>query len=155
LANPTLWNESCLLHVNESILHKMKNLTLFISFCLFAFTMSAQQPVTSNTSGAKIKFESEVVDYGIIPQDGDGNREFKFTNVGKEPLILTNVNSSCGCLVASWPKEPIAPGKSGMIKAHYDTKRVGKFQKTLTVQSNDGERPSLVLKIKGEVLAPK
>lgn len=133
----------------------MKNLILFVSFCLLTFTISAQQPVVSKTSGAKIKFESEVVDYGTLAQDGDGNREFKFTNVGKEPLILQNVNSSCGCLVASWPKEPIAPGKSGVIKAHYDTKRVGKFEKTLTVQSNDAERPSLVLKIKGEVLAPK
>lgn len=133
----------------------MKNLSLFISFCLFAFTMSAQQPVASNLSGAKIKFESEVVDYGTLSQDGDGNREFKFTNIGKEPLILQSVNSSCGCLVASWPKEPIAPGKSGVIKAHYDTKRVGKFEKTLTVQSNDVERPAIVLKIKGEVLAPK
>ena len=107
------------------------------------------------SNGAKIKFESEVADYGIIEKNGDGNREFKFTNIGKESLILLNVNSSCGCLVASWPKEPIAPGKSGVIKAHYDTSRIGKFEKTLTVQSNDAERPAIVLKVKGEVLLPK
>lgn len=124
-------------------------------FSVLVLNASAQQSVASKSTGAKIKFESEVIDYGVIQQDANGNREFKFTNVGKEPLMIQSVNSSCGCLVATWPKEPIAPGKSGVIKAHYDTKRVGKFEKTLTVQSNDVERHSIVLKIKGEVLAPK
>lgn len=133
----------------------MKKVIVFLCFSVYLLNVSAQQAVVSNTNAAKIKFESEVVDYGVIQQDANGDREFKFTNVGKEPLILQNVNSSCGCLVANWPKEPIAPGKTGVIKAHYDTKRVGKFEKTLTVQSNDVERPSIVLKVKGEVLAPK
>lgn len=133
----------------------MKKVIVFLCFSVALLNVSAQQPVVANSNGAKIKFDSEVIDYGTIQQDANGDREVKFTNVGKEPLILQNVNSSCGCLVANWPKEPIAPGKSGVIKAHYDTKRVGKFEKTLTVQSNDVERPNLVLKVKGEVLAAK
>lgn len=133
----------------------MKKVIVFLCFSVALLNASAQQPVVSNSNGAKIKFESEVIEYGIIQQDGNGNREVKFTNVGKEPLILQNVNSSCGCLVATWPKEPIAPGKSGVIKVHYDTKRVGKFEKTITVQSNDVERASIIIKIKGEVLVAK
>ena len=133
----------------------MKNLLLLLCLAASMYNATAQEPVIANSSLAKIQFESEVVDYGTILQDADGNREFKFKNVGKEPLILTSVMSSCGCLVASWPKEPIAPGKSGVIKAHYDTKRVGKFEKTLTVNSNDVERPNIVLKVKGEIQAPK
>ena len=133
----------------------MKKVIVFLCFSLYLLNATAQQPVVLNSNGAKIKFESEVIEYGVIQQDANGNREVKFTNVGKEPLIIQNVNSSCGCLVASYPKEPIAPGKSGVIKAHYDTKRVGKFEKTLTVVSNDVERPTIILKVKGEVLAPK
>ncbi len=133
----------------------MKKVIFFLCFTVCLLNASAQQPVVSNSNGAKIKFESEVIEYGVIQQDANGDREVKFTNVGKEPIMLTNVNSSCGCLTANWPKEPIAPGKSGVIKAHYDTKRVGKFEKTLTVMSNDVDRPSIVLKVKGEVLAPK
>lgn len=133
----------------------MKKVIVFLCFSVFLLSASAQQSVVSNSNGAKIKFESEIIEYGTIQQDANGDREVKFTNVGNEPLILQTVNSSCGCLVVSWPKEPIAPGKSVVIKAHYDTKRVGKFEKTLTVQSNDVERPTIILKVKGEVLAPK
>jgi hypothetical protein len=131
----------------------MKNVVLLISFCVSALNLFSQQPVVSISP--KVKFVSEVIDLGTVNQDGDGSREFKLTNVGKEPLILQSVNSSASSLVASWPKEPVEPGKSAVIKAQYDTKRVGKFEKTLTVQTNDPERPSIVLKIKGEVVAPK
>lgn len=133
----------------------MKKVIVFLCFTVNLLNASAQQAVVSNSTAAKIKFESEIIEYGVMQQDANGIRELKFTNVGKEPLILSNVQSSCGCLVANWTKEPIAPGKTGVIKAHYDTKRVGKFEKTLTVVSNDTERPTIVLKVKGEVLAPK
>lgn len=133
----------------------MKKVIVFLCFTVYLLSASAQQSVVSKSTGPKIKFESEVIEYGVIQQDANGCREVKFTNVGKEPIILQNVSSSCGCLTATWPKEPIAPGKSGVIKVHYDTKRVGKFEKTITIQSNDVDRPSIVLKIKGEVLAPK
>ena len=109
----------------------------------------------SSNAVPKIKFETEVIDYGTIEKGADQERTFKFTNSGKAPLILTAVNSSCGCLVAKWPSEPIAPGKSASVIAHYDTNRVGRFEKTLTVISNDSQRPTIVLKIKGEVVEPK
>ncbi|MBA3972466.1 MAG: DUF1573 domain-containing protein, partial [Bacteroidetes bacterium] len=86
-----------------------------------------------------------------IEQSSNGDRKFKFTNVGKENLIIQAVQSSCGCLVAKWSKEPIPPGKSGVITAHYDTQRVGRFEKTLTVFSN-ADRSSVILKVKGVVL---
>ncbi len=133
----------------------MKKVILLICLSVYLIDASAQEAVVLNSNGAKIKFDSEIIEYGIIQQDANGNRELKFTNIGKEPIILQSVNSSCGCLVASWTKEPIAPGKSGVIKVQYDTKRVGKFEKTLTVLSNDVDRPSIVIKVKGEVLAPK
>ncbi len=143
------------IHFRESIFLNMKKLVLLLFATVLMFDASAQQSVLPNPSGAKIHFESEVADYGTIHQDADGTKEFKFKNVGKELLIVSDVKSSCGCLVASGPKEPIGPGKSGVIRAHYDTKRVGKFEKTITVYSNDVERPTLTLKVKGEVLAPK
>ncbi len=112
-------------------------------------------PVFTNNAVPNIKFETEVIDYGTIEKGADQERTFKFMNSGYAPLILTAVNSSCGCLVAKWPSEPIAPGKSASVIAHYDTNRVGCFEKTLTVVSNDPERPTIVLKIKGEVVESK
>ena len=126
---------------------------LFVCVAIGANAQKTTTPNPVNPNAAKFKFESEVIDYGIIEHNANGNREFIFTNVGKEPLIITPVISSCGCLVASAPKEPIAPGNSAVIKIHYDTSRIGAFEKTVTVKSNDTERPSIVLKIKGVVKA--
>lgn len=135
----------------------MKKISLISCFLLAMHIANAQQgtPVVTSNAVPKIKFETEVMDYGTIEKGADQERTFKFTNIGKAPLALTAVNSSCGCLVAKWPSEPIAPGKSASVIAHYDTNRVGRFEKTLTVVSNDPERPNIVLKIKGEVVEPK
>jgi hypothetical protein len=115
----------------------------------------AQEPPEKNPNAPKMKFETQVYDYGTIDYASDGHCEFKFTNIGKEPLIISNFSSSCGCLCPEYyPKKPVAPGKSDMLKAIYDTHRAGNFEKTLTVTSNDGERPTIVLKIKGKVLPP-
>jgi hypothetical protein len=103
-----------------------------------------------NPKAADIKFNSLEIDYGTIEHNADGNREFKFKNVGKEPLIIANCQGSCGCTVPTWPKEPIMPGKSGIIKVKYATDRIGHFQKNVTVTSN-AKVEKVVLTIKGDV----
>ncbi|MCL2435868.1 MAG: DUF1573 domain-containing protein [Lentimicrobiaceae bacterium] len=99
-----------------------------------------------------IKFTSLVHDYGNILKGGDGVCNFEFTNAGKADLQLTNVSSSCGCTVPSWPKELILPGQSATIKVSYDTKRVGGINKSIYVDSNTGER--ITLTIRGNVSEP-
>ena len=83
--------------------------------------------------------------------DADGNCVFTFTNTGKAPLVLTNVYSTCGCTVPSWPKDPIMPGKSNVIKVRYNTSRLGAIKRTITVESNATNNP-IKLEIKGNVL---
>jgi hypothetical protein len=111
---------------------------------------AAAQPTTAPASTADIKLEKLVHDYGNIMQGGNGECEFKFTNNGKEPLVITNCMGSCGCTVPQCPKEPILPGKSGVIKVKYDTNRVGGIYKTVTVNSN-AKSGNVVLTIKGNV----
>ncbi len=130
---------------------------LVFSLVLFAFTSlsamaqdAAQQP--SNPNAAEITFVKTVHDYGTITQGGDGACEFKFTNTGKEPLILSRPQSSCGCTVPTWPQEPILPGKSDVIKVTYNTNNIGPINKTVTVTSN-GKTSRVVLQIKGTVVA--
>lgn len=108
------------------------------------------QPATQNPNAPEIVFETEVMDYGKVEYNGNGVREFKFKNKGKEPLIITRAKGSCGCTVPTWPKEPIMPGKSGVIKVKYSTNRVGRFTKTVTISSN-AKTPTKRLTIKGEV----
>jgi len=104
-------------------------------------------------SQAKMSFEAETIDYGQIDKGSDGVRVFTFTNTGDADLIISDVKSSCGCTVPKKPDGPVAPGATSTIEVKYDTKRVGKIRKTITVYSNAAE-PVKALKIKGEVLAP-
>jgi len=104
-----------------------------------------------NTNAGIFEFESEVIDYGKIKQNSDGNRVFTFKNTGNTPIIISNVKGSCGCTVATKPSKPIMPGKTGEIGIKYATNRVGGFSKTITIASNASESRK-VLRIKGIVL---
>lgn len=107
-----------------------------------------------NPNAPTMTFQSDVVDYGTIEQGADGVREFKFTNNGKEPLLISNARGSCGCTVPTWPKEPIKPGESSVIKVKYDTKRLGAINKSVTITSN-AATPTKVVRIKGKIIAPQ
>ncbi len=105
------------------------------------------------TQAQEISFEKESHDFGTFDQYGDGAYEFSFTNSGDAPLIISNAKGSCGCTVPVWPKEPIAPGQSHVIKVKYDTKRIGAFNKSVTISSNAITAPTKVIRIKGKTLA--
>lgn len=129
----------------------MKKIFLALSILgFFALGLHAQENLVAKTDS--IVFDKMVHDYGTIEQGGDGNCEFTFTNTGKEPLVLTAVRASCGCTVPEWPKEPIAPGKTGVIKIKYDTRRLGPINKSITVTSN-AVNSMVALRITGSVVA--
>ena len=102
------------------------------------------------TKVAEITFENLEYDYGNIYKGDNGECVFKFKNTGKAPLTISNCRASCGCTVPSWPKDPIAPGKSAYIKVKYDTNRIGTINKSITVNS-DAINNSVVLHIKGYI----
>lgn len=113
-------------------------------------SMRTDKGQSDNPNAPEIKFNKTTHDYGEIMAKGDGNCEFKFTNEGKEPLILSNVRSSCGCTIPVWPRHPILPGQSEVIKVKYDTKRVGVINKSIQVYSNAKTSP-VTLRIKGKI----
>ena len=133
----------------------MKKLTLALGLILaFAFGSYAQSQ--TQVGGAEIKFEETTHDFGKLKQYGNATTEFAFKNTGNSPLIISNARGSCGCTVPTWPREPIAPGASAVIKVKYDSKRIGPINKTVTITSNASNSPSIVIRIKGNIdAAPK
>jgi hypothetical protein len=104
--------------------------------------------------GPKMVFVSETIDYGKLKYKADGNRIFKFKNVGDEPLVITSARGSCGCTVPTYTEQAIQPGKEGEIKVTYATDRVGPFTKGVSVVTNEKEGDGFKthnLTIKGEV----
>ncbi len=132
----------------------MKNLTILIACLMMTFSVFAQGDEKKNVEGPKMNLESTVVDYGTIEQDSDPYRYFEFSNTGNQPLVIKHAKGSCGCTVPEYEKAPIMPGETSKIKVRYATNRVGKFTKTITLTTNEGEDPAgkkTVLTIKGTV----
>ena len=116
-------------------------------------TKAAAKVETPKVDGPGMLFENETLDYGTIPANSDGKREFVFVNNGTKPLIIESTQGSCGCTVPSKPEKPIQPGERGVIGVKYDTSRAGQpFTKTVTVKSNAVGQETKVLTIKGNVL---
>jgi hypothetical protein len=135
-------------------------LSLGIIFCfsLISFGQDSPKPATvevvkPNPNAPEITFTEVSHDFATLQKGDECSYEFKFKNTGKEPLILANCQASCGCTTPSCPKEPIAPGASGVIKVKYDSNRVGVFSKTVTVTSNAKNSP-ITLSIKGKIDGP-
>jgi len=113
----------------------------------FAFTASAQ-----TSSKAEFKFVEEKHDFGKVPQGIPVTTKFEYTNVGSEPLILTNVAPTCGCTIADYTKTPVVPNGKGVITITYNAAVVGTFTKTIVVTSN-ATLPTKYITIIGEVVA--
>lgn len=133
-------NQEKELKLKDILANKMKTIFTLFFIGFIGLSISAQE----------FKFDKEIIDYGKIDKGSNGERIFVFTNVGDQPLIIKNIQSSCGCTVPKKPEKPILPGEKGEIKVSYDTKRVGGFSKTITIYSN-AKTPRKAIKIKGFV----
>ncbi len=131
----------------------MLSIVAILAFASLTKAQEAEKAATVNPNQADFKFEKEVNDFGTIKEGTQATYDFKFTNTGKEPLLITNVQASCGCTSPKWSKEPIKKGETGIITAVYNsTGRPGAFNKSITVTSN-AKTASKVLYIKGTVEA--
>lgn len=131
-----------------------KTLFIIITLLISGTSMFAQTAVqaTENPDAPIIFFEETLFDYGTIEQNSDGNHNFIYKNIGKEPLIFSKVRSSCGCTIPEWSREPLLSQQQDTIKVKYDTRRLGRFSKTISVFSNS-KKPMIVVRIQGEVVA--
>ena len=112
----------------------MKRNLLSIFFLLIVTLAAVAQP--------RISSNKETHNFGQIEWKRPVTVEYTITNTGNQPLVLTNVTTSCACAVADWTKEPIAPGAKGIVKASFDAKALGRFEKSVGIYSN--ATPSLV-----------
>ena len=112
-------------------------------------TSTNATPAATTLKAENLDFKTDIHDFGTVEEGPTADYEFSFTNTGKEPIILQNVHASCGCTTPSYSKDPVLPGKTGIVKASYNTNgRPGPFTKSITVATNAGTK---VLTIKGTV----
>ncbi|WP_223608754.1 DUF1573 domain-containing protein [Chryseobacterium sp. OSA05B] len=99
-----------------------------------------------------IKWKSESIDVGNIPQGKAKIIRFEFTNTSSKPIVIENVAPSCGCTTADYTKTPILPGKKGFVEASYNAAAAGAFMKTVNVTTSESKTPK-TLSFKGVVVS--
>jgi hypothetical protein len=130
--------------------HMKKILMICAAVIGFAFTTSVAS--AQDSQKAEFKFNEEKHDFGKVPQGTPVTTVFTYTNIGQEPLILTDVRPTCGCTIADYTKTPVKSNESGFIKITYNAAYAAPFTKTIVVTSNS-KTPVKNLIIVGEVVA--
>ena len=97
--------------------------------------------------GARMRLERTVYDFGdVARKGGDLVHEFGFTNEGTAPLVVLRVVTSCSCLKATYTRQPVAPGKSGVIRIVYEPHKSepGTFNRVIQIYSNSVDGRELI-----------
>jgi P pilus assembly chaperone PapD len=109
----------------------------------------------SQTKAAEVaRFNTERIQMGKLKQGEPATATFTVTNTGSKPLLIEKTMPSCSCTTPEYTKTPIAPGKTGIVKATYNAGSAGSFNKTVYVRFAGVEKVS-ELTISGEVEAAK
>ncbi|QTN38252.1 DUF1573 domain-containing protein [Cryomorphaceae bacterium] len=138
---------------------KFSLLLLTLTFGLMAMSFAPHGAMSNvlGLSGASLKAEDGPMnwertshDFGVIEQDAPVSYDFVFTNESGQAMIITKVKPSCGCTATNYPEAPIQPGESASITCTYNAKAMGKFRKSIVVNTNVNYGEA-VLYISGEV----
>ncbi|MEQ8244381.1 MAG: DUF1573 domain-containing protein [Fulvivirga sp.] len=115
----------------------MKTLIVFVFGSFLIYGAMAQEAQVEQKAGPEIAFAEEKFEFGDIYQGDKVEHVFKFENVGTETLVITNVQTTCGCTVPAWPRDPIAPGQESEIKVVFNSAgKIGRVTKVITIVSN-------------------
>jgi hypothetical protein len=133
----------------------MKKYMFLLALVVFSVQLFAQQ-ASKPAAGPVITFEEKSFDFGDIYQGDKVEHTFKFANTGTEPLIITNVQVTCGCTVPSWPRDPIMPGQKSEITVAFNSAgKSGKQNKVVTIVSNASNPDGGLISFKTNVLDRK
>ena len=135
----------------EKNYHIMKKILLMLVMVVAAFGIASAE------GKSEITFDHTSHDFGTIKaKDGPVTAVFDFTNTGDAPLVIVSVtNGGCGCTKPSFPKAPVAPGKSGKISISFNPEgRAGELNREVTVRTN-GKPKTVRLRFTGVVIPPR
>ena len=114
----------------------MKSLVTLICGIFVVFYAFAQEEQTP-ADGPAITFEETSFDFGDIYQGDKVEHVFNLENTGTQPLIITNVQTTCGCTATEWPREPVLPGETASLKVNFDSAgKYGRQNKIISIISN-------------------
>lgn len=118
---------------------------------LLFFAFNAKLNAQIEFSGPAILASENTIDFKQVELGNKAEQKIELKNIGKTPLAIKSVKADCDCILAQWPKTPIAPGKSSTLTLRFDAKKPGKIKQTVVVTSDAINEPILSIKIKGNI----
>jgi hypothetical protein len=116
----------------------MKKIMMIAALVVATIAVSAQSTTTASKNGPVLTWDKSTHDFGNMVNGDVAEHTFKFTNTGNEPLVITNVQVSCGCTTPKgWPRDPVMPGGSGELTVAFNsTGKMGAQTKPVIIVSN-------------------
>ncbi len=122
-----------------------------MQFSRYIIALILSVAATIAATAQQVRFDNIRHEFGSVIWHTPCQVSFKIYNDGTAPLTLTDVETDCGCTVAQWSREPIAPGAAGVITATFDAELLGHFEKQVLVFTDAAEEP-YTLTLSGDVV---
>jgi len=128
---------------------------MLMSACNQNSTSASGSTAVNKADVPVMKFDKDVHDFGKIKPGDKVTYDFKFTNTGKSPLIITDATATCGCTKPEWPHTPIKPGDNGAIHITFNSAgKMGLQDKMITISANTNPAQNMLHLIGEVTLAP-
>jgi hypothetical protein len=124
---------------------------IFIVILIVLSVILFTQTISPSVEFSVIEFEENDFDFGNIKKNQPVKKYFIYKNIGKSPILISNIQSSCGCTIPNWSKKRMNPNKKDSILILYDSKKVGKFSKSVYVHYNSEIKKPYKITINGFV----
>jgi hypothetical protein len=133
----------------------MKSTVLILFSSILLFSCGNTEITEDNFTDIIELKNPPVIDFGTVIEGTEIKRTFKFTNTGSGPLVIADINGSCGCTVAkNWPRQPVLSGESGTVDIAFNTEgREGDNLKYITITANT-QPADTKIKLTGTVVGP-
>jgi len=115
---------------------------------------STASTARANVPHTTLRIENSTHRFGSLRSGDDATATFTILNTGNAPLLLHEVQTTCGCTAPEWSRQPVQPGQTATVKVKYDTNISGVFSKRAFIFSNADGSPHGVT-ISGEVVVSR
>ncbi|MDO8365804.1 MAG: DUF1573 domain-containing protein [Saprospiraceae bacterium] len=134
-------------------MRNLVRLSLLLCALLLASKTTAQtlKAVDNSQNAGKVEWLDRQITTGNVPFGQPVTGEFRVKNISTENLLILQVKSSCHCTTTEWDQNPIAPGKTGIIKVTYDSQKELDFYRIVSVITNFDSMQSVPLALVGKV----
>jgi tetratricopeptide (TPR) repeat protein len=98
------------------------NLTILIIAATSALIVSGNLSAEiAEPHGPTISIQEEYLDFGNVYEGRVERKSLNVQNTSPNPVKITSVKTSCGCVSSEWPRDPLQPGEQGEILVDLDS----------------------------------